>query len=77
MTVLPSHFPDGSVPNARKPTAQPRSTSIAVVFTWPGVRPICGTPMSFRLNTEEVAESDRREFLHHALGLTMTPIELY
>jgi hypothetical protein len=33
--------------------------------------------MSFRLNTQEAAESDRREFVHHALGQTMVPIELY
>jgi hypothetical protein len=33
--------------------------------------------MSFRLNTEEVAESDRREFVHYALGRTMVPIELH
>jgi AraC-like DNA-binding protein len=41
------------------------------------LQPIGDTPMSFRLNTEEVAESDRREFVHQALGQTMVPIELY
>lgn len=33
--------------------------------------------MTFILNTDEVAESDRREFVHYALGLTMVPIELH
>lgn len=33
--------------------------------------------MSFVLNTECVAESDRREFVRYALGLTMVPIELH
>lgn len=33
--------------------------------------------MTFLLNTDEVAESDRREFVHYALGMTMVPIELH
>ena len=33
--------------------------------------------MTFILNTDEVAESDRREFVHYALGMTMVPIELH
>ncbi|HKP39894.1 helix-turn-helix domain-containing protein [Mycobacterium sp.] len=33
--------------------------------------------MSFILNTDEVAATDRAEFVHEALGTTMVPIELH